>query len=60
MNTLPQSHYGDPLDVLLHEEEQTCKGCRYRKMIEGALQCTHPSTADPLKQIRCTAYEERE
>lgn len=56
----PVREYADPLDVLLRAEEQTCKGCRWRRVVERALQCTHPRTADPDTNTRCDEYEERE
>jgi hypothetical protein len=58
--TLPVHKFLDPLEALLREEEETCKGCRFRKVIDGRLQCTHPRTADPLQNTRCTEYEERQ
>lgn len=58
--TLPTRKFLDPLEALLREEEESCKGCRFRKVIDGQLQCTHPRTADPLRDSRCTEYQERE
>lgn len=60
MNVLPQRTYRDPLEQLLQAEEETCKGCRWRRILEGALQCTNPRIATPLRVLRCNEYEERE
>lgn len=59
MSTLPIRHYRDPLEVLLHAEAESCKGCCFRRVIESQLQCTHPRTVDPLADVRCIEYEER-
>ena len=60
MSVLPQRTYRDPLEQLLEAEEETCKGCRWRKVVDGTLQCTNQRTANPLRQVRCKHYEERE
>lgn len=59
MSALPQRQYRDPLEALIRAEEETCKGCRYRRIIDGTMQCTNPRVADPLKTTRCNEYEER-
>lgn len=60
MTAHPMSFYRDPLQALLAVEEQTCKGCRWRRMIDSTLQCTNPRNPEPLATVRCTDYEERE
>lgn len=60
MTVLPQRQYRDPLDALIAAEEESCKGCRWRRVIDGTVQCTNRRTADPLREKRCREYEERE
>jgi hypothetical protein len=59
VNVLPQRTYRDPLEQVLEAEEESCKGCRWRRMVDGALQCTNQRIRDPLRQDRCKHYEER-
>lgn len=60
MKALPAHFYRDPAQSLILREEQTCKGCRFRRVVDDLLQCTHGKVADPLREDRCTEYEERE
>lgn len=60
MSTHPQGDYQDPLARMIKAEERTCKGCRWRRMVEGALQCTNPRIDAPHENQRCKEYEERE
>lgn len=54
----PATHHQEP-PILLRVDE-TCKGCAYRKVLDGALQCTNRRTVDLLTNTRCNHYEERE
>jgi hypothetical protein len=60
MKALPFRFYRDPLDALIAQEEQTCKGCHWRRVIDRNLQCTNPRVAEADTDKRCTDYEERE
>lgn len=33
--TLPKRDYGDPLEVLLRKEAETCKGCTHEALISA-------------------------
>ena len=59
MSALPQRQYRDPLDALIRAEEETCKGCRYRKIMSTTAMCTHPRTTEERAEVRCPLYEER-
>lgn len=60
MSTLPQRRFGDPLDVLLKAEAETCKGCRHREVsYAGAREyCGNPAVKQLLADKRCEKYEE--
>lgn len=60
MNVLPERKYGDPLNVLLRAEEETCKGCRWRPTAIEGDHCKRPHTEFVLAVMRCKFYEERE
>lgn len=60
MTALPRRSYGDPLEKILAEEEESCKGCRWR-VTEAqftSAQCRHPKKYGEAK-ARCADYEER-
>lgn len=57
--TLPKRQYGDPLEVLLKAEEETCKGCRFRTPHpDGIPRCRNPRVLQVLADKRCDKYEE--
>lgn len=59
MTTLPERKYGDPLHVLLKDEAETCKGCRYRTPDgTGNARCANPRQVQVLADKRCDEYEE--
>lgn len=57
--TIPQRRFGDPLQVLLREEAETCRGCRYAKDDGEVVRCQNPRVLDVLAEKRCDQYEER-
>ena len=57
--TAPTRRFRDPLDQMIHDEQRTCKGCSFRRHINGQLQCTHIKVADPTRNDRCSEYQER-
>lgn len=61
MTTLPQKRFGDPLDVLLKAEAETCKGCIYREVwLYAKPSCGNPEVKQVLADKRCDEYEEQE
>jgi len=58
MSVFPARQYRDPLDALLAAEEETCKGCRYRRQMTDAVICTNPRRKDDSAEERCPEYEE--
>jgi hypothetical protein len=59
VTALPERKYGDPLNVLLRDEEETCKGCRYRTVDrDGTARCKNPRQVQVLADRRCDEYEE--
>lgn len=57
--TIPQRRFGDPLQVLLRAEEETCKGCIHREVQPNAREyCGNPATKQLLADKRCDEYEE--
>ena len=60
--TPPQGHYRNPLDVLIHTEEKTCKGCIFREPASNGTKdyCANPNQRNPLAVKRCKHYEEPE
>lgn len=59
MTTLPERKYGDPLNVLLKDEAESCKGCRYRTVDrDGTARCRSPRVDQVLADQRCDEYEE--
>lgn len=59
MTALPERQYRDPLDVLLRDEEETCKGCRYRTVDRDATaRCNNPRVQQVLADKRCDEYQE--
>jgi hypothetical protein len=60
MTALPAHFYRDPLEALITQEEQTCKGCHWRRVIDRSLQCTNPRVAEADTNLRCNEFEERE
>lgn len=60
MTTLPKRLYGNPLDVLLKAEAETCKGCAYVETWRGAEHCMNPNIKAVLAEHRCDEYKEIE
>lgn len=61
MTTLPQRRFGDPLNVLLKDEAETCKGCIHREVQASAREyCGNPLVKQLLADKRCDEYEERD
>jgi hypothetical protein len=59
MTTLPKRQYGDPLEVLIRIEEETCKGCRFRTVDrDGTARCKNPFRRQVLADLRCDDYED--
>ena len=59
MTVLPERKYGDPLNVLLRDEEESCKGCRFRTPhADGNPRCRNPRRPQVLADKRCDDYEE--
>jgi hypothetical protein len=57
--TLPQKLFGDPLDVLIRVEEETCRGCRFRTVDrDGNAHCRNPRVDQVLAEQRCDEYQE--
>lgn len=61
MTALPRRSYGDPLDKLIADEEQTCKGCRWRKTETpfSVVVCSNQQSGQIEAKQRCQHYEER-
>lgn len=59
MTALPERKYRDPLHVLLRDEEESCKGCRYRTTDrDGVTRCKNPRQRQVLAEKRCDEYRE--
>jgi hypothetical protein len=57
--TLPQKLFGDPLEVLLKAEEESCRGCRFRTVDrDGTARCKNPRVDQVLADKRCAEYED--
>jgi inorganic pyrophosphatase len=51
----PAYRYGDPLEVLIREESETCRGCVHEATILGRLACDKGKRHGD----RCKLYVER-
>lgn len=62
MSTLPQKRFGDPLEVLLKAEAETCKGCVHREVSYNSAReyCGNPLVKQLLADKRCDEYEENQ
>jgi hypothetical protein len=65
MMALDQRQYGDPLEVLLRAEAETCRGCVHEKRVpclgeirKGAV-CFGCKLKDHKYGTRCNQYEEK-
>lgn len=60
MTTLLKRQYGDPLEVLIKAEEETCKGCKYREVASNGTKpyCGNPDRKSLDATKRCDDYEE--
>jgi hypothetical protein len=58
--TIPQRRFGDPLQVLLRAEEESCKGCIHREVATNGTRahCTNPASPRLLADQRCDEHEE--
>lgn len=58
--TLPKRKYGDPLKVLLKDEAETCKGCRWRQVDgDDTPRCRNVRAVQIIADKRCGEYEEK-
>jgi hypothetical protein len=56
--TLPQRRFGDPLQVLLRAEAETCKGCVHTFTKNDNDYCGNALVRQLLADKRCDEYEE--
>ena len=49
----------DPLDILIREENRTCKGCKYLEQAWGRQLCGIGIQKEKKELIKCKKYKER-
>lgn len=50
--------FGDPLQVMIIEEEKTCKGCAWKEELLGKDVCGNPARKSGAAHLRCKDYQE--
>jgi hypothetical protein len=60
VHVLRKYAYGDPLEVLIHDEEGTCKGCVHKSKAWGSDFCDKPNGRKGAAVKRCKGYKDSE
>lgn len=56
MTVLRRGMYRDPLDILIEQEQRTCKGCKHKVKIWGVEVCAKPGGRGNKAIRRCKDY----